>query len=248
MKLAVIPARGGSKRIPRKNIKPFFGKPIIGWSIEAAQQAGCFDRIVVSTDDEEIAEVARTFGAETPFMRPPELANDHAGTTPVVAHAAQWFVDQGVPPELVCCIYATAPFIQHDDLATGLSLMQSQDIDYAFAVTRFPSPIQRALRIRTDGRVEMFDPTQFHMRSQDLEAAWHDVGQFYWGRTQAWLQQRPVFSPRSAPIVLPGHRVQDIDSPEDWVRAEALFQLLQGPMFRDTGDGIAGMRPQEQTG
>jgi N-acylneuraminate cytidylyltransferase len=242
--LAVIPARGGSKRIPRKNIKHFFGKPIIGWTIEAALASQCFDRIVVSTDDDEIAQVARAFGAETPFNRPSELANDHAGTIPVVAHATRWCIDQGDSPSLVCCLYATAPFITPQDLQTGLSLMQTQNIDYAFAVSRFGYPIQRAMRIRKDGRVEMLDPTKFHTRSQDLEEAWHDAGQFYWGRAAAWLAQRPVLDPGSAPIVLPSHRVQDIDTPDDWARAEVLFQLLQNA--KDTALLPNAARPDRQ--
>jgi N-acylneuraminate cytidylyltransferase len=223
MKLAVIPARGGSKRIPRKNIKPFFGKPIIGWSIEAAQQAGCFDRIVVSTDDEEIAEVARTFGAETPFMRPPELANDHAGTTPVVAHAAQWFVDQGVPPELVCCIYATAPFVRAEDILHGLRKIQQGRWDYAFSATLFEAPIQRALKLTADGGVTMFQPEQFMSRSQDLEPAWHDAAQFYWGRSAAWLEHKQIFSGTATVVALPRYRVHDIDTPDDWFCAELMY-------------------------
>ncbi len=227
MKIAVIPARGGSKRIIKKNIRPFYGKPIIAWTIEAAQSSGCFEKIVVSTDDDEIAQVARSFGADIPFLRPADISNDHAGTMPVIAHATQWFIDTGIRPSLVCCLYATAPFIQASDIQRGLAMMQSADIDFAFAVTRYSSPIQRALRIRTDGHVEMFDPTKFNVRSQDLEAAWHDAGQFYWGRAEAWLKEIPVFTANSMPIDLPGHRVQDIDSLEDWKRAELLFRLLR---------------------
>lgn len=227
MRLAVIPARGGSKRIPRKNIKTFCGKPMIARSIEAALASACFDRIIVSTDDEEIAAVARDYGAETPFVRPPELSGDHAGTIPVIAHAIQWQQAHGEPPEEVCCLYATAPFVHPDDLRKGLDLLQGGGCEYAFSVTSFAFPIQRAIRITEDQRVEMFQPEHFHTRSQDLEEAFHDAGQFYWGKTEAWLTGRPMFSRAAAPVLLPRHRVQDIDTPEDWVRAEWLFRAMQ---------------------
>jgi len=227
MRLAVIPARGGSKRIPRKNIKTFCGKPMIAWSIEAALASACFDRIIVSTDDEEIAAVARSCGAEVPFLRPAELSGDHAGTIPVIAHSIQWQQARGEPPKDVCCLYATAPFVSPDDLCRGLKLLQGGDCDYAFSVTSFAFPIQRAVRITEDQRVEMFQPEHFHTRSQDLEEAFHDAGQFYWGKTEAWLAGRPIFSRAAAPVLLPRHRVQDIDTPEDWSRAEWLFRAMQ---------------------
>jgi N-acylneuraminate cytidylyltransferase len=227
MKLAVIPARGGSKRIPRKNIKPFCGKPMIAWSIEAALASGCFDRIIVSTDDAEIADVARAHGAEVPFVRPTELADDYAGTVPVVHHAVRWCIDDSPSPELVCCIYATAPFIAPTDIVRGLGLLQDTGCDYAFSVTAYASPIQRALRIRGDGRVEMFQPECFNLRSQDLEPAYHDAGQFYWGRAQAWLAETPIFNADAAPIILPRYRVQDIDTVDDWIRAEWMFKSMQ---------------------
>ena len=226
MRLAVIPARGGSKRIPRKNIKPFGGKPMIAWSIEAARQSGCFDRVVVSTDDEEIAAVARELGAEVPFMRPAALADDHAGTLAVMRHAVDACgVDRATGR--VCCIYATAPFLLAEDLRRGLEILEQSGADYAFSVTSFAFPIQRALRLTPRGRVEMFDPAQFATRSQDLEEAWHDAGQFYWGRAAAWLDEAPLFSHGAAPVILPRHRVQDIDTPEDWLRAEWLFRAMQ---------------------
>lgn len=227
MRLAVIPARGGSKRIPRKNIKPFCGKPMIAWSIEAAQRSGCFDQIVVSTDDAEIAEAARQFGAAVPFMRPAELSDDHTGTIPVIRHAIEWFNGQGQVAEQVCCLYATAPFVRAEDIQTGLKILTSSSGDYAFSVTSYPFPIQRAIRITEQGRVEMFNPEHFNTRSQDLEEAYHDAGQFYWGRTCAWLQGKMIFSPDSAPVLLPRHRVQDIDTLEDWLRAEWMFKAMQ---------------------
>lgn len=227
MKLAVIPARGGSKRIPHKNIKLFCGKPIIAWSIEAAHLSGCFDYIIVSTDDAEIANIARAHGAEVPFIRPPELSDDYTGTTPVIAHAINWMTRNSAPIDFACCIYATAPFIQAEDLQLGFDLLEQSGADYAFSVCSYPFPIQRAFRITADQRVEMFNPEHFNTRSQDLEKAWHDAGQFYWGQSNAWLAGRPLFSHAAVPVLLPRHRVQDIDTAEDWERAEWLFKALQ---------------------
>jgi len=226
MRLAVIPARGGSKRIPRKNIKDFCGKPMIAWSISAALQCGCFDEVIVSTDDAEIADVARQWGASVPFMRPAVLADDHTGTIPVVRHAIEWFGHDRQPSQ-VCCIYATAPFVQADDLRRGLDILMANDCNYAFSVTSYPFPIQRAIRILDTERVEMFYPEHFNTRSQDLEEAWHDAGQFYWGRTSAWQEDPAFFTPASMPVRLPRHRVQDIDTAEDWLRAEWLFKSMQ---------------------
>lgn len=227
MKLAVIPARGGSKRIPRKNIREFCGQPIIGYSIVAALRSGVFDRVLVSTDDEEIAGVARQYGAETPFLRPAELASDHAGTLSVVRHAIEALRGQGTTFDYACCIYATAPFIKAADLPRGFSILQESGADYAFTVTSFAYPIYRAIRITPTGRVAMFQPENYRKRSQDLEEAYHDAGQFYWGRTDAFLKELPLFSERSAPILLPRHQVQDIDTLEDWERAELMFRAWQ---------------------
>ena len=199
---------------------------MIAWSIAAAQRSQCFDRIIVSTDDPQIADVARAYGAEVPFVRPENLSDDHTGTIPVIAHAIAWQNSQGHEAREVCCIYATAPFITPEDIQTGLDLLRSAGADYTFSVTSYAFPIQRALRIRTDGRTEMFQPEHFQTRSQDLEHAWHDAGQFYWGQAQAWLQGVPFFTPGSMPVALPRHRVQDIDTPEDWERAEWLFQAM----------------------
>lgn len=227
MKLAVIPARGGSKRIPRKNIKPFCGKPMIAWSIEAAQLSGCFDRIIVSTDDDEISEVARAFGAEVPFVRPHALSDDHTSTIPVIAHAINWMNCNASPVDDACCVYATAPFVLAKDLQRGFKVLKSSGADYAFSVTSYAFPIQRAIRITANRRVEMFNPEHFKTRSQDLEEACHDAGQFYWGRAKAWLANKPLFTDDAAPVLLPRHRVQDIDTAEDWDRAEWLFKALQ---------------------
>jgi pseudaminic acid cytidylyltransferase len=227
MKVAVIPARGGSKRIPRKNIKAFCGKPLIAWSIEAALQSNCFDQVIVSTDDVEIAEVARLYGAQVPFMRPVMLSDDHTGTMAVVAHAINSLATLGRAPAQICCLYATAPFVSADDLCHGLAVLTETGSDYAFSVTSFAFPIQRAIRITPAGRVEMLDAKYFNFRSQDIEETYHDAGQFYWGRAEAWLQGQMLFSSAAAPVVLPRHRVQDIDTPEDWTRAEWMFKALQ---------------------
>jgi len=227
MKIAVIPARGGSKRIPRKNIKDFCGKPMIAWSIEAAKASGLFDRIVVTTDDDEIADVAKQWGAEVPFVRPAELANDYAGTTEVIAHATQWALNEGLEITAVCCIYATAPFVQVADLKRGLDALESGDWAYAFTATDFAAPIFRSFKQAANGGVEMFFPEHFSTRSQDLPAALHDAGQFYWGRPAAWIEEKKIFERYSAPIIIPHWRVQDIDNLEDWKRAEFIFNQLE---------------------
>jgi pseudaminic acid cytidylyltransferase len=226
VKIAVIPARGGSKRIHRKNIKLFGGQPMISWSIAAALKSSCFDRIIVSTDDPEIAEVAKAHGAEVPFVRPPELSDDHTGIVPVIAHAVAWQNANGEDVSAACCILATAPFIRAADLQRGWQAMQESGAEYAFSVTSYAFPIQRAIRITPAQRVAMFQPEHFTTRSQDLEEAWHDAGQFYWGKAEAWLTGLPLFSEAATPIRLPRHRVQDIDTPEDWTRAELMFKLL----------------------
>lgn len=227
MNIAIIPARGGSKRIPRKNIKIFCGKPMIAWSIETAKASGLFGRIIVTTDDFEIAEVARQWGAEVPFMRPAELSNDHASTTEVIAHATQWVIDQGFELNAVCCIYATAPFIHIDDLNRGWKSINSGNWAYAFTVTDFASPIFRSFKQTSDGGLEMFFPEHFDKRSQDLPVALHDAGQFYWGKPEAWLGGVRVFDQYSKPIIIPRWRVQDVDNEDDWLRAEVMFQAIQ---------------------
>jgi len=228
MNIAVIPARGGSKRIPRKNIREFCGKPMMAWSLEVAKESGMFGRIIVSTDDKEIAEVARKLGAEVPFMRPAELSNDHAGTTEVIAHATQWALDQGVAIDAVYCIYATAPFVQIDDLVRGLKELESGDWSFAFSATDYAAPIFRSFKQIDEGGVEMFFPKYFSTRSQDLPVALHDAAQFYWGRPSAWIEGRQIFDRHSTPVVLPRWRVQDIDTLDDWMRAEFLASLIIG--------------------
>lgn len=226
MKIAVIPARGGSKRIPRKNIRPFAGKPMIGHAIAAARLSGLFDHIVVSTDNAEIAAVATSLGAQVPFMRPAELADDHTPTVPVVAHAIAACRQMGWPVEAVCCIYPGVPFLRAADLAAALALLDL-GADYAFPVASFPSAIQRALHREPDAATRPFFPEFAATRTQDLPPAFYDAGQFYWGRAQAWLAGLNIHL-HGRTIVLPEWRVVDIDTPDDWDRAELLYRAL-GP-------------------
>ena len=246
MKIAVIPARGGSKRIPRKNIKEFCGKPMIAWSIEAAKASGLFEHIIVSTDDVEIAGVAKQWGAEVPFVRPSELSNDHASTTDVVAHATQWAINQGWFVTAVCCIYATAPFVQVEDIKRGWEAMESGDWSYAFTVTDYDAPIFRAFQKIADGGIEMFFPEHFSTRSQDLPMALHDAGQFYWGKPSAWLEGKRIFDHHSIPIVIPRWRVQDIDNQDDWERAELIASLIHGHSLLHRAQGIAHAKLNDQ--
>lgn len=227
MKIAVIPARGGSKRIPRKNIKLFCGKPMIAWSIDAAKVSGLFDHVMVTTDDPEIAEVAKSWGAEVPFLRPAELSDDYAGTTEVIAHATQWALAQGWPLSAVCCIYATAPFVQAGDLKLGLQALESGPWEYAFSATDFAAPIFRSFRQQPEGGIEMFFPEHFLTRSQDLPVALHDAGQFYWGIHSAWTKGKRIFDLHSIPVIIPRWRVQDIDNEDDWARAEIIAPIVE---------------------
>jgi N-acylneuraminate cytidylyltransferase len=225
--VAVIPARGGSKRIPRKNVRPFCGRPMIAHPIRAALESGCFARVIVSTDDAEIAEVARAHGAETPFVRPAELSDDQTGTNEVVAHALRWLGARGAAPETAACLYATAPFLEPEDIRRGQALLAEPGRRFAVTVTTFAFPIQRAVRRTPEGGLAPFDAQAIRQRSQDLEEAWHDAGALYWGRSDAFLSGEPLFAPHTAPIPLPRHRVQDIDTLEDWQRAELMYRCLQ---------------------
>jgi len=226
VRLCVIPARGGSKRIPKKNIKLFCGKPIIAYSIDAAKRTGCFDRIIVSTDDDEIASIASGCGAEVPFIRPKSLADDFSGTIPVIKHAIEYFRSGGLMYEYVCCVYATAPFVRELDILSALEKLEQGDLLYSVPFTRYRFPIQRAVKINERGRVEMFFPENFNTRSQDLEESWHDAGQFYWGMADAWLAEKPIFSSDTWALSVPSYRVQDIDNMDDWKRAEAMYRAL----------------------
>ena len=224
MNIVVIPARGGSKRIPLKNIKPFYGKPMIAWSIEAAKACGLFEHIIVSTDDADIARIAVQYGAEVPFERPAELSDDFTGTGAVVKHALEWCIAKIGPVDFVCTLYATAPFIKPQDIINGFELLKGGDCQMTFTVTSFPFPIQRAVKIASNGSVSMFQPENFFARSQDLESAYHDAGQLYWATTKAVLQDLSAFSEVSKAQILPRYKVQDIDTQEDWVRAELMYK------------------------
>jgi N-acylneuraminate cytidylyltransferase len=224
----VVPARGGSKRIPRKNIRPFVGIPMLTRAIAVLQAAMLFDDIIVSTDDDEIAKVAMSAGARVPFRRPAELAGDFTGTLPVIAHAIREMETQSVLSDVVCCAYPAAVLARPSDFRAARAMLDAKGTDYVFAATSFAFPIQRALRKISGGFCEMCWPEHRGTRSQDLEPTFHDAGQFYFGMRDSWLEARPIFGPRSKMLELPRYRVQDIDTPEDWIRAETIFRLLEG--------------------
>ncbi|MEY4590966.1 MAG: N-acylneuraminate cytidylyltransferase [Pseudomonadota bacterium] len=227
MRIAVIPARGGSKRIPRKNIKPFLGQPIIHYALSAALKSRLFDAVVCSTDDEEIAQVALNCGAQVPFMRPEELSDDYTITADVIAHAVNYFHTKGQVVTSACCIYATAAFVTPEQLGEAFEIFSRESCDFVFSATAFEFPIQRAIYLNAQQRVAMFYPEYALTRSQDLTPAFHDAGQFYWGTATAWLEKRPIFTEQSAAYIVPSEEVQDIDTLADWRRAELLYQLRQ---------------------
>jgi len=227
MNLAIIPARGGSKRIPRKNIREFCGKPIIAYSIQAAMDAGCFDQVMVSTDDNEIAEVAKKWGASVPFLRSAGTATDYATTADVLVEVLNEYRGRGRTVDLGCCLYPTAPFVSPERLKTAHQLLsQDKSVKVVFPVARFSYPIQRALRL-VDGKVSLFNPEHAQTRSQDLEPSYHDVGQFYWFRASEFLESPSLMGPGTAGILLPEWQVQDIDNESDWIVAEMKYRLLQ---------------------
>jgi pseudaminic acid cytidylyltransferase len=226
MIMAVIPARGGSKRIPRKNIKDFCGKPMIAYAICAAKESGLFDRIVVSTDDDEIAEIANKWGAETPFKRPIELSDDYTATVPVVSHSIEKCKELGWVVDEVCCIYPCAPLIEVDDLLEVHQQFIKNRSNYCFPVTEFPSAIQRGLNILSDGKIQPFYPEFKNTRTQDLEPAYYDAGQFYWGEAEVWLRDLSIHS-NAMGYIIPNYRVVDIDTEQDWLRAEFIYQAIK---------------------
>ena len=224
--VAIIPARKGSKRIPNKNIRPFSGQPMITYPIRAAQDSGLFDRILVSTDSEEISAIAQACGADVPFMRPAELSDDHTATAPVLKHALEWLNKSGTPASHACCIYATAPFVRASDIVQGLDILQDSKVATVFTVTSFTFPILRALKIKPDGKLAMFWPEHRLTRSQDLPEAYHDAGQFYWLDVASFLENPELYSKDSKPIILPRYLAQDIDTLEDWETAELMHRAL----------------------
>ena len=226
MDVAIIPARGGSKRIPKKNIKLFKGKPIIYWSIKTAIKTNCFDRIIVSTDDDEIARVAKDFGAEVPFKRPKKLSDDFTNTKDVINHCISWLKESRYIVKNACCIYPTAPLIFDTDIIDAKKILDAtQEEIFVFAATSFPYPIQRAIYIESDGYSKMFNPELFESRSQDLKKSYHDAAQFYWASSKIWITKNNLFE-RSKPLIIPRWRVQDIDNEEDWLRAEFLYDVI----------------------
>tara|TARA_B100000989_G_scaffold277662_1_gene238800 strand:- start:4657 stop:5346 length:690 start_codon:yes stop_codon:yes gene_type:complete len=227
MNIAIIPARGGSKRIPRKNIKEFNGKPIIGYSIEKALESNLFDKVFISTDDKEIAEIAENFGAEVPFIRPKELSGDYVGINPVIKHALRNIEIDNY--KFACCIYATSPLLKIDDLIKSFKLISENEYKFIFSATKFPHPIQRGFRKKETGKgLEMLFPEHYKTRSQDFPEWMHDAGQFYWGKIESWLAEDSMsFDENANAYRLPIWRVQDIDTEDDWKRAELIFKVLK---------------------
>lgn len=226
--VAVIPARGGSRRIARKNIRPFLGRPVLHYPIATARASGLFDDILVSTDDAEIAAVAVDAGASVPFLRPAALADDHTGTAAVLAHAVAWLTAAGREPRTVCCLYPTAVFTRADDLRAARERLDTGNADCVFGACAFAHPIQRALVDRGDGRLRPVDADGFGRRTQDLAPAYHDAGQFYWYRTAAGDAANPPSLDGSLAYVFARHHIVDLDEPQDWEYAEALYRLRFG--------------------
>jgi pseudaminic acid cytidylyltransferase len=225
MKVAIIPARGGSKRIPRKNVLAFAGRPMIAYAIGAASRSQLFDKVIVSTDDEEIGAIARNFGAELPFKRPAELSDDSTPTVPVIAHAIRTCEETGWSITYACCLYPCVPFINVDDLAAAFTLLETSSADYSLPIAEFPSAIQRGLRRAIDGRVAPFFPENELKRTQDFGPAYFDAGQFYWGARESWLSYNKIHS-SGVGLVIPRWRAVDIDSAEDWRHAELLYEVI----------------------
>lgn len=227
MKLAMIPARGGSKRIPGKNIRSFLGKPIIGYSIQAAIDSGLFDEVMVSTDDDEIKNIALSLGAKVPFLRSNENSDDHATTASVIKEVIQQYEVVGRTFDYTCCIYPTAPFVNAEVLVRAYSKLTMEKLQAVFPVMRYSYPIQRALKLSKEGRVDMFYPEFLTSRSQDLEPSYHDAGQFYFFNTEDFLTKGKLFTPDSGGIVISELEGHDIDNEDDWKIAEMKYELLR---------------------
>ena len=226
MNIAIIPASGGSKRIPKKNIRKFVGRPIISYSIEIAKKSGLFERVIVSTDNDEISEIAIKYGAEVPFKRPKSLSDDYTSTHEVISHAVKWLINLNVKMDYVCSIYPAAPLIQLEDLVKGFELVSTGDWENVFAATNFSYPIFRSFYYEKNKGLKMFFPEYFQSRSQDLKEAMHDAGQFYWAKPEVWMMPAKGFNQNSTVVLLPSWRAQDIDNLDDWKRAELIYQYL----------------------
>jgi pseudaminic acid cytidylyltransferase len=227
MRVAIIPARGGSKRIPHKNIRQFHAKPMIAWVIEAAISSNCFDHVVVSTDSEKILTIASRFGEVIPLVRPPQFSDDYTPLVPVVRHAITELEQELGQIEDVCCILPTAPMIRSCDIVATMRKLQERRNSYVLSITSYPFPVQRAVRLSEDGCVIMVEPEYYLTRSQDLEETFHDAGQFYWGSRNTWRTKDRLFDEAAYGHLIPRYRVQDIDTPEDWRRAELMFSAIQ---------------------
>jgi N-acylneuraminate cytidylyltransferase len=226
--IAIIPARGGSKRIPRKNIKPFLGKPIMTYSISAALKTELFDEVMVSTDDEEIAEVARQYGASVPFMRSRDTASDFATLADVLIEVVGCYKQTGGCPENICCILPTAPLIDHQNIVDAFRILTTSNKYLSvYPVIAFSYPILRSLKMDEQGYISMNWPEYLNTRSQDLEPAYHDAGAFYWMKTEALLEYKTIITPQTGGIVVDEITVQDIDTETDWALAELKYRLLQ---------------------
>lgn len=227
MPICIIPARGGSKRIPRKNIRDFHGVPIISWSIRRALESNCFEHVIVSTDDEQIAEVSLNHGATVPFIRPKFLADDHTATRPVINHAINTLNDMGIDSEYICCLYPTAPFVKSDDISEAYKLLYENNLDFVFTAVEFEAPIDWAFRIQPDNKLKRLDSKSSIIRSQDLPRSFYDAGQFYWGQADSFLKCKDTIESRSRFIEVPSFRAQDIDTEADWHYAEIKFRIMQ---------------------
>lgn len=224
--LCIIPARGGSKRIPRKNIKPFLGKPIIAYSIEVAIKSQLFDEVMVSTDDKEIAEIAKNYGAIVPFMRSDEAADDYATTMDVLQEVIKEYTNRGRYFNYICCIYPTAPMVKVEKLKEGFQLLKSGELKSVLPVTPFEYPIWRGLRRDRNGSTELLWPENQDKRSQDMEPIFHDAGQWYWLSKE--MIGKSIFGEHTGSIVIDGSQVQDIDTDDDWQAAEMKYKILVG--------------------
>jgi pseudaminic acid cytidylyltransferase len=223
--ICIIPARGGSKRIPRKNIKEFLGKPIIAYSIQAALDSGLFDEVMVSTDDLEIAEIAKNFGAKVPFMRSVNNSDDFATTFDVIEEVIKSYESQGNKFENICCIYSCAPFVTKHKLNEAYSKLKTDNFDTVFPVIQYSFPIQRAIRL-INGKIEMFDEKHKNTRTQDLPESFHDSGQFYWMNTKAILNKKCLITDNTGIIIISELESQDIDTKLDWKLAELKYRLI----------------------
>ncbi len=224
--IAIIPARGGSKRIPRKNIKNFLGKPVISYSIEAALQSGLFEEVMVSTDDKEIAEIAKSYGASVPFLRSPKTADDFATVSEVIEEVLQKYTAELQRNyDYVCCLFATAPLVSAEDLRKAFAQLEQSEFDGIFPVVPFPAPIQRALHFQGN-KIRMIYPENLNKRSQDLAPAYYDAGQYYWIKTDIFLKEKKLWTDNVTAIVTDELKAQDIDNPSDWKLAEMKYKLL----------------------